>query len=496
MEIHQESARYPAARLHGSQLQCWGHFGSVLIRSSWSNFLTESSRPQKKPTEGVTSVPTNAAAAAGGAMGGSRRDRATEGDGPAGGEIENAARMSQHQDDLSDSTESGLGCEKSSSDGQPSPDATASSKAKFHRYPFYSPRFWHGMRPKSWWSLLRMGRFRIHPSRLLMAVAISFATPFNTILALLQGLIFRRKLAEAELHGPPVFIVGHWRSGTTLLHELMVRDERLSSPSTFQCFAPCHFLVTEWFFRRFATWLLPGKRPMDNMAAGWDRPQEDEFALMNLGQPSPYRRIAFPNEPAVDMDYLDFDGVAEEGKQAWMTALRSFLLKVSVETGRPLIIKSPTHTGRVGFLAREFPEAKFIHITRDPRDLFPSTCRLWRGLDEVQALQNPHHQQHEHYVVECLRRMYKAFHDQRDSIDSSRIIDVRFEDLTSNPVETLRSIYETLRLSDFESVESTIRDWAESEHKTYQRNQHQLPPEKEAMILDEWQDYFERYGYR
>ena len=232
------------------------------------------------------------------------------------------------------------------------------------------------------------------------------------------------------------------------------------------------------------------------MAAGWDRPQEDEFALMNLGQPSPYRRIAFPNEPAVDLEYLDFDGVPEGKRQAWMEALRSFLLKVSVGTGRPLIIKSPTHTGRVGWLAREFPEAKFIHITRDPRELFPSTCRLWRGLDEVQALQNPKHEQNEEYVVECLSRMYKAFHQQRKTIESARMIDIRFEDLTNNPVETLRTIYATLRLSDFESVEPTIREWVDSEHKTYKRNQHQLPPEKEAMILDAWQDYFERYGYR
>ncbi len=424
------------------------------------------------------------------------RHPAADGTGSGLGETQGAAHSLPKKNASSDFATSNLNAEKPVPSGPSEPGPKRSSKVKFHHYPFYSPRFWHGMRPGSWWNLLRQGRFRIHPSRLLMALAISFATPFNTLLAMIQAVIFRRKMAVAELHGPPVFIVGHWRSGTTLLHELMVRDERLSSPSTFQCFAPCHFLVTEWFFRRFASWLLPGKRPMDNMAAGWDRPQEDEFALMNLGQPSPYRRIAFPNEPAVDMNYLDFDGVSEEEKRAWMTALRSFLLKVSVGTGRPLIIKSPTHTGRVGSLAREFPEAKFIHITRDPRDLFPSTCRLWRGLDDVQALQKPKHDNDEDYVVECLKRMYKAFHEQRKLIDSARIIDVRFEDLTTNPVETLRSIYETLRLSDFESVEMTICEWADSEHQTYQRNQHQLPPAKEEMILDEWQDYFERYGYR
>ena len=67
-----------------------------------------------------------------------------------------------------------------------------------------------------------------------MLVGVTLATPLNSALALLQRLLFGRKLAAAEFHGPPVFIVGHWRSGTTLLHELMVRDDRLSSPSTYQ----------------------------------------------------------------------------------------------------------------------------------------------------------------------------------------------------------------------------------------------------------------------
>src|SRR5690606_26880326 len=125
------------------------------------------------------------------------------------------------------------------------------------------------------------------------AFAVTFATPFNAVMGLIQNWIWGRRLRSCSLHGPPIFIIGHWRSGTTLLHELLVLDERLSSPSTFQCFAPHHFLLTEWFFRGFCRWLLPGQRPMDNMAAGWDRPQEDEFALVNLGLPSPYRRIAF-----------------------------------------------------------------------------------------------------------------------------------------------------------------------------------------------------------
>ena len=262
------------------------------------------------------------------------------------------------------------------------------------------------MRPLTWLNLLRQGRFRIHGRRLHHVVGSAIATPVNTVLAGMQNLIFGRKTTNAQLEGPPVFILGHWRSGTTLLHELMVRDERFSSPSTLQCFAPHHFLVSEWAFLKFGRWALPNKRPMDNMATGWDRPQEDEFALMNLGFPSPYRRIAFPNQPPVDMDYLDFKNVDPSEIDAWISGLRQFLLNVSLATGRPLVIKSPTHTGRLAHLAKAFPEAKFIHLTRDPRALFPSTIRLWRSLDGVQAMQVPKVHNYEDYVIKSFQRMY------------------------------------------------------------------------------------------
>jgi LPS sulfotransferase NodH len=378
---------------------------------------------------------------------------------------------------------------------KPEPISENTPAEKFHRYPWYSPRFWHGMKVGVWYKLLRAGRFRIHPSRIPPFIGVSFAAPINSLLTATQRLLFGRRLAAAEFHGPPVFIVGHWRSGTTLLHELMVRDERLSSPSTFQCFVPSHFHVSEWFFRRFAWWLLPGKRPMDNMAAGFDHPQEDEFALLVLGLPSPYRRIAFPNQGPVDLDYLDFDGVPQEDVDRWLAALRKFLLSVSSATGRPLVVKSPTHTGRVAQLAREFPEAKFIHITRNPRELFPSTCRLWHSLDDVQALQKPDGKDIPNYVIECLRRMYKSFHAGRDQIDPHRLIDVKYEDLKRDPVSTLRHIYETLHLGDFESVQPNIEHWVQSEHKEYKPNRHQLAADTEQQIRVAWKDYFEKYGY-
>lgn len=351
------------------------------------------------------------------------------------------------------------------------------------------------MRIGTWLALLRENRFRVDPSRVPMALLLTLETPMNDLLGWLQQWRRGAEIRQTQLVAPPIFIVGHWRSGTTLLHELMMLDSRLSYPTTYQCFAPHHFLISEWFFSTFCNWLLPDKRPMDNVAAGWNRPQEDEFALMNLGLPSPYRRIAFPRRPAPDLDYLDFAGVDEMALRRWLSGLDQFLKTVTTDTQRRLVLKSPTHTGRVGVLANYFAGAKFIHITRDPRALYPSTRRLWSSLDAVQGLQRPPAETDPEYVLTCFERMYASFHAERDGLPPEQIVDIRYEDLVADPVETLREVYRALELDDFAPVEAPLSEWIEENHRGYQPNEHRLPAEDEALIKRRWADYFTRYGY-
>ncbi|MEM6365259.1 MAG: sulfotransferase, partial [Planctomycetota bacterium] len=195
-----------------------------------------------------------------------------------------------------------------------------------------------------------------------------------------------------------------------------------------------------------------------------------------------------------------FRDIEDHRLQEWLRLLRAFLLRVSIATARPLVIKSPTHTGRIGELVKQFPQAKFIHLTRDPRALFPSTCRLWQSLDRVQGFQvasaaAQNSNRVEEYVIECLRRMYDSFHAERDAIDDHHLIDVRYEDLVSDPVRVLEMIYESLRLADFDTVRESLQHWVDSEHQSYQANQHELDPVVEERLRAAWSTYFERYGY-
>ena len=142
----------------------------------------------------------------------------------------------------------------------------------------------------------------------------------NSLLWLLEVALYGRKINRTKLAQDPIFVIGHWRSGTTLLHELLVRDPRHTYPDTYACFAPNHFLISSWVIKPCLKFLLPSRRPTDNMAAGWDHPQEDEFALCNMGVPSPYLTIAFSNHPPQCQDYLDLRGLSEAALNRWKSA--------------------------------------------------------------------------------------------------------------------------------------------------------------------------------
>jgi hypothetical protein len=327
-----------------------------------------------------------------------------------------------------------------------------------------------------------------------MAFLISLITPFNTVMGTAQQLRYGRKIEDMPIEQPPVFIVGHWRSGTTYLHELMHLDERFVSPTTYQCFAPHHCLLTEGLMNVLGSWLIPKQRPMDNMAAGWKRPQEDEFALLTLGAPTPYVRMAFPNEAPPYMEFLDMQGCQPAELARFEQALMHFVKLLTFAGQKRVLLKSPPHTGRIEVLSRLFPGAKFIHIVRHPYALFPSTMRLWQSLDEVQGLQMPRGRGLDEYVLSCLERMYGGFDEQRQRLSPELIYDVRYEDLVEDPVGQIGKMYERLDLGDFEVVKDKIAAFA-AEQKDYKPNTHRLDETIKEKLHTRWASYFERWGY-
>lgn len=378
----------------------------------------------------------------------------------------------------------------------PPPSAERRDPPKFNSYPWWAVRIWSGMRFPHFWRMMRRHAFRVDPQRWAMALIIGQMTPWNSALYGLNQLWHRRRIRETVVDKPPVFIIGHWRSGTTHLHELLIRDSQFGYATTYQCFAPWHFLVSEWILARLLGFLLPAKRPMDNMATGMDRPQEDEFGLAVMGAPSMYYRMGFPNDPAEHLDTLNMNNVSAQDRRAMMDAINYFYKALTAKHQKRLLLKSPPHTGRIRFLSKMYPGAKFVHISRHPYAVFPSMQRCWQALYEAQGFQirTEYGPEFDEFVHRTYEAMYDDYDLQTAELAPENYCDIRYEKLAADPVASLKAIYQQLELDGYDQMLPELEKYLETQ-KDYQPNQLSLPPERKAEIDDRWGWYFERFGY-
>jgi omega-hydroxy-beta-dihydromenaquinone-9 sulfotransferase len=363
-----------------------------------------------------------------------------------------------------------------------------------YRDHFWIPRFWAGMCPRGWISLLARNQFDVSPWRLPHALHILALSLCTGVLWLVQEVLLGWKIRRTPLKEDPIFVIGHWRAGTTLLHELLTLDPRYGCADTYACFAPNHFLVSGWFVRPLMKILLPRRRPMDNMAAGWNRPQEDEFALCNMGLRSPYLTLAFPNHPPQDQEYLDLRNVPPAARARWKRGLSWFLRCVTLRHPRRLVLKSPAHTCRIRTLLELFPNAKFVHIVRHPFAMFPSTVNLWKRLYADQGLHKPLFHGLEELVLATLTRMYEAFDEDRRLLAPDQLCTVRYEDLIADPPARMQWIYATLNLGEFDRAAPAIAAYF-AQRRDYQTNQFEITPALRCELISRWSKYFNDYGY-
>jgi len=141
-----------------------------------------------------------------------------------------------------------------------------------------------------------------------------------------------------------------------------------------------------------------------------------------------------------------------------------------------------------------FPEARFLHVVRDPFVVFPSTIRMWRSLDEVQGLQIDRGDLLERYVFACFDEMYAAFERDRAALAPQRLHEVRYEDLVADPVGRLAAAYDQLGLGGFEAVRPALEAEAEK-IKRYRTNTYDHDPRVVAEVAHRWRPFLERYGY-
>jgi hypothetical protein len=358
----------------------------------------------------------------------------------------------------------------------------------------WTPRIWEGIDFFAWLRLLVRNRCAVGLAYVYIVVVVTLVSFFHTLLRFVQQVLYGGRIRRTPIREAPLFIIGHWRTGTTLLHELLILDERHTFPTTYECLEPNHFLLTEAVIPRLLPFLMPSRRPMDNMPAGWDRPQEDEFALCMMGQPSPYLTIAFPNRPPQDQAALDLDELSPRARRRWKRAFRRLLQQITLRDPRRLILKSPTHSCRIRHLLEMFPEARFVHIVRDPYLVFPSTVNLWKTLYETHGLQKPRFAGLENYVYRTFTHLYAKLEEGKQLVAPERFYEMRYENLVRDPLGEMRALYAHLGLGEFERVLPRLQEFVAG-MKGYRTNRYAQTPEVRDEITRRWGDVIRRYGY-
>jgi hypothetical protein len=296
-----------------------------------------------------------------------------------------------------------------------------------------------------------------HPEPIDHALELRFCLAGSALSAMgmLQKRLYRRILDQLDLR-PPLFVVGHWRSGTTLLHELLALDEGFAVPSTYACFNPHHFLLAH-HRAPTATRLA---RPTGDMTVSPSSPQEEEFALLCMGVTSPYEAFMFPSALRQFESLCDPDLFEHAQELRWNEAIAWILKATAYVCGadKRLLVKSPAHSFRIPRLSTLFPGAMFIQLEREPYAVSASTLRLWQSMWERYALAAPIAQEElNERILETRLALERRLQNVLPTLSADRVATVRYEDLVADPCHTIEFLYQRLALGDPSALLPKVR---------------------------------------
>jgi len=309
-----------------------------------------------------------------------------------------------------------------------------------------------------------------------------------------NGAIHRQTLSK-----PPVFLIGHWRSGTTHLHNLMCRDPQFGYLKFSETAMPLDMLGPKVrIARRIIDRALPKTRGYDNVKLALDEPQEEEMALGNLNPVGYYSIYYLPGDMAGHRDRaLFFEGLSESEVERFRKNYEFLIRKVSyVKEGRQLLFKNPPSTTRMEMILKMFPDAKFVHIVRNPWPVFSSTCGKFPRLYNAFAWQLFQNVDIPGYTLETYEKLMRRYLADREKLKlpAHQLAETTYEKITSDPVGEIGRIYDQLGLGGKENGLKEIAAYV-STLNGYSRNIHRISPEHAEAIRQRWRFSFEEWGY-
>lgn len=347
-----------------------------------------------------------------------------------------------------------------------------------------------GMRLSRFLKLMVKNGMSIRPKFLVRFLFLLQNGIWASIFSRKEKSIYKKIIEHHVLPQDPIIIIGHWRTGSTFLHQLLAYDPDLVTSNVFQGSIPDSFLTSRKSYEPIMGRALKGTRPMDQVKLSMDEPLEDEYALFRLCSYSPLEGVIFPKKGEYFLN--DFPGFLPEGEKLdeWKEALIYFYKKLTIENNKTILIKNPFHSLRLDVLNEIFPKARYIHITRHPHKVVPSSIRMWDIVGTQNTMNSKWVKPSVKEVSEVLSSMMKKIENDAKTLPKERYYELKFEELEKDPVNEIKQIYNQLNVQFSEQFEKQIKEFLISV-SDYQKNKYTIPESDKLEInniLRAWMD--------
>lgn len=345
------------------------------------------------------------------------------------------------------------------------------------------------------WQLWRENRGSFSEKK--MWWKILFFTVISAPFRWMQLLAYRKRIQAIDFkNNAPVFVIGHWRSGTTHLHYLLSKDDQFSYLEAFQAFFFRVALVSKKTMKPLLNKLMPRTRPQDNVVIDAGAPTEEEHPLTNLTHRSSMHSFFFPRNQNYFKRYHLFD-TSEQAISKWKKSYKRMLQEIAFYNGsnKTLLLKNPHNTARIKVLKDMFPNAKFIFIHRNPYEVYKSTEHLYKRTIKSQFLQKFSDEEISECVISCYELVMKQYLELKRSIPKDQLTEISFNELSKNPLSSLEGIYRTLNIAGFDKIKPSFENYIKDQ-KNYKKNKfNELPEALKSKLKDRWGFAFKAWNY-
>jgi omega-hydroxy-beta-dihydromenaquinone-9 sulfotransferase len=312
--------------------------------------------------------------------------------------------------------------------------------------------------------------------------------------------IHNKKIEQHTIAKDPIFVLGFYRSGTSYLHQFLTQDDRLGYHSVFQMIFPEIMLCCE-------KWMSPGldlicrvfniQDPVHRVPMSFQYPGEEDGTMTTSVNPRGAQWGYFFPKKMLEyfQKYVLFENIPATEFETWKKEFVFLLKKISLANhNKQLVLKSPPNTARIKLLLKLFPNAKFVFIHRNPYEVYVSNKRFWKVTHKIYAIGETKSADVNAIILDTYAKMMQRYLLEKDAIPKGQLIEIKYEDYIQRPIESMRKIYETLQLENFDYCEDKMKGFA-GVQKNFVRLKHELPEEERKVVSEKLGPFIKHWDY-